>query len=100
MGNHLHQIVKCHTCPRRKALGGPKSNGKWASAEKSGWVSLFGWSNRDQGFQRHAQGKRVDMALSDVCSQACQNQGAKLKGPVFVGSWAIWLNAGRIYCGG
>ena len=50
MGNHLHQIVKCHTCPRRKALGGPKSNGKWASAEKSGWVSLFGWSNKTKDF--------------------------------------------------
>jgi hypothetical protein len=41
MGHRRHHGLKCHSCKRRKALGGSKAGGNRAEGERAGWV--HGW---------------------------------------------------------
>jgi hypothetical protein len=38
MGFHIHVVIKCHTCKRRHASGGPKKGGSYDEARQAGWV--------------------------------------------------------------
>lgn len=38
MGYRSHATLRCHTCKARRALGGSKKLGRYAAAERSGWL--------------------------------------------------------------